>query len=102
MAFNGINGILGTGGGKSASRGKQGRNQDLICPDHDKEKAGGEFLQKIYHYSPSSQHQGFPVKNIVPGFSDRARDRFFSTEISDFCSRAGYKQTLQCPPVFPD
>jgi hypothetical protein len=64
MAFNGINSVLGTGGGKPASRGKQGRNQDLICPDQDKEKAGGAFLQKIYHYSPSSQHQAFPVKTL--------------------------------------
>jgi hypothetical protein len=54
MALNGINGILRTGGGKTANRGKQGRNQDLICPDQNKEKAGGAFLQKIYHYSPSS------------------------------------------------
>jgi hypothetical protein len=31
MAFNGINGILGTGGSETACRGKQGRNQELIC-----------------------------------------------------------------------
>jgi hypothetical protein len=54
MAFNGIDGILGTGGGKTASRREQGRNQDLICPDQDKKKVRGALLQKIYHYTPSS------------------------------------------------
>jgi hypothetical protein len=33
MAFYGINGILGTGGRKTAYRGKQGGNQELICSD---------------------------------------------------------------------
>ena len=34
MAFNSINGILGTGGRKTAGRWKQGGNQELINPDH--------------------------------------------------------------------
>jgi len=33
VAFYGINGILGTGGGKTASRGKERRYQELIGPD---------------------------------------------------------------------
>ena len=77
MAFNGVNGILGTGGGKSASWGKQGRYQDLVCPDQEKEKAGGPFLQKIDHYFLSSLYQAFPVKNIVRDFSHRARNGAF-------------------------
>jgi len=31
MAFNSINGILGTGGSETACGGKQGRDQELIC-----------------------------------------------------------------------
>ncbi len=50
MAFNGINGILRTGGGKSASRWKQGRNQDLVSPDQRKKKIRTAFLQKFFHY----------------------------------------------------
>jgi hypothetical protein len=33
MAFYSFNGILGTGGCETASRGKQGGNQELISPD---------------------------------------------------------------------
>jgi len=51
MAFNSINGILGTGGCKAAYRGKQGGDQELVCPDKDKKKAGTASLQKIFHES---------------------------------------------------
>jgi hypothetical protein len=54
MAFYGINGILGTGGGKTASRGKQRRNQELITPDQGKKKIRTALLQKIFHYSTFS------------------------------------------------
>jgi len=33
VALDGINGILGTGRGKTTHRWKQGRNYELICPD---------------------------------------------------------------------
>jgi hypothetical protein len=49
MAFDSINGILGTGGRKTACRGKQGGNQELICPDQGKKKMSAAFLQKIFH-----------------------------------------------------
>jgi len=49
MAFYGINGILGTGRRKTACRGKQGGNQELICPDERKKKMSAAFLQKIFH-----------------------------------------------------
>jgi len=60
MAFDSINGILGTGGRKAACRGKQGGNQELICPDQGKKKMSAAFLQKIFHkftfsYISSSQ-----------------------------------------------
>jgi len=54
MAFYGINGILGTGGGKTASWGKQGRNQELIASDQGNEKIHTAFLQKIFHKSSFS------------------------------------------------
>jgi hypothetical protein len=54
MAFDGINGILGTGGRKTACRGKEGRNQELVRPDENKQKTGAAFLQKIFHYSAFS------------------------------------------------
>jgi hypothetical protein len=49
MAFDCINGILGTGGRKTAGRGKQWGNQELICPDQGKKKMSAAFLQKIFH-----------------------------------------------------
>jgi hypothetical protein len=49
MAFDSINGILGTGGCKTACRGKQGGDQELICPDQGKEKMSAAFLQKTFH-----------------------------------------------------
>jgi hypothetical protein len=49
MAFDSINGILGTGGRKTAGRGKQWGNQELICPDQGKKKMSAAFLQKIFH-----------------------------------------------------
>jgi hypothetical protein len=33
MVSDGINGILGTGGGKAASRREERRNQELVGPD---------------------------------------------------------------------
>ena len=74
MAFDGINGILGAGRGKTANRGKQGRDQELIGPYQRKEKISGAFLQKIFHYLlfPAS---GLPGQNIVPVLSNRVRDR---------------------------
>jgi hypothetical protein len=54
MAFDSINGILGTGGRKAACRGKQGGNQELICPDQGKKKMSAAFLQKIFHKFTSS------------------------------------------------
>jgi len=50
MVFYGINGILGTGWGKSASGGKQRRNQELVSPDQGKKKISAASLQKIFHY----------------------------------------------------
>jgi hypothetical protein len=49
MAFDSINGILGTGGRKTACRGKQWGNQELISPDQGKKKISAAFLQKIFH-----------------------------------------------------
>jgi hypothetical protein len=49
MAFDSINGILGTGGCKAACWRKQGGDQELISPDHKKKKMPGAFLQKVYH-----------------------------------------------------
>lgn len=47
MAFYGLNGILGTGGRKTACRWKQGGNQELVAPDHGKKKINAAFLQKL-------------------------------------------------------
>jgi len=47
MALDRINGILGTGGRKTACRWKQGGNQELIRPDHGKKKMHAAFLQKF-------------------------------------------------------
>ena len=49
MAFDGINGILGAGGGEAAGRWKQGRDQELVCPDEGEKKISTAFLQKIFH-----------------------------------------------------
>jgi hypothetical protein len=49
MVFDSINGILGAGWCKTASRGKQRGNKELISPDQEKKKIGGTFLQKIFH-----------------------------------------------------
>jgi hypothetical protein len=49
MAFDSINGILGTGGRKTTCRGKQGGNQELICPYQRKKKMRAAFTQKIFH-----------------------------------------------------
>jgi hypothetical protein len=49
MAFYSINGILRTGGCKTACRGKHWGKQELICPDQGKEKMSAAFLQKIFH-----------------------------------------------------
>jgi hypothetical protein len=49
MAFDGINGILGAGGGEAAGRWKKGRDQDLIRPDEGEKKISTAFLQKIFH-----------------------------------------------------
>ena len=51
MVFNGIDGILGTGGRKAAYRGKQRRDQELIGPDQKKQYIRAPFLQKILHQS---------------------------------------------------
>jgi hypothetical protein len=49
MAFDSINGILGTGGRKSACGWKQWGDQELITPDKRKKKMSAAFLQKIFH-----------------------------------------------------
>lgn len=49
MAFNGINGILRTGGGEAAGRWKEGGDQGLISPDEGEKKKSNAFLQKIFH-----------------------------------------------------
>jgi hypothetical protein len=54
MTSDSINGILGTGGCKAAYRGEQGGDQDLVCPDKEKKKAGNALLQKIFHESDLS------------------------------------------------
>lgn len=51
MALNGINGILGTGGRKTAHRGEKRGNKDLVGPDQRKKKADTALLQKIIHAS---------------------------------------------------
>ena len=65
MTSDSFNGILGTGGCKAAHRGEQGGDQDLVCPDQEKKKAGNALLQKIFHESDlscirSSQVATFP------------------------------------------
>jgi hypothetical protein len=54
MAFDSINGILGTGGCKTACRRKQWRNQELIAPDQGKKKMRAALLQKTFHKFTSS------------------------------------------------
>jgi hypothetical protein len=49
MAFDCINGILGTGGSKTAGRRKQGGDKELICFNKKQKKTGKIFLQKIFH-----------------------------------------------------
>jgi len=61
MGFDGINGVLRAGGRKTAGRGKQRGNQELVCSDQGKKKMSGAFLQKIFHEFTFSCISFFPV-----------------------------------------
>lgn len=51
MAFDSINGILGTGWSKAAYRGEQGGDEDLVSLDQAEKKTCTASLQKIFHKS---------------------------------------------------
>ncbi len=77
MAFDSINGILGTGGRKAACRGKQGGNQELICPDQGKKKMSAAFLQKIFHKFTFSCISFLPSRSISFGYKALNGNSFF-------------------------